>query len=68
MITKQQAEKIAKQIIPDVDTCLDEPKAFIFTIESPKPDQMDDNEVVVMKKDGKIVPYIHYITKIKEVK
>lgn len=62
MITKQQAEKIAKQIIPDVDTCLDEPKAYIFTIKSPKPYQMDDNEAVVLKKDGRVIPYIEYIT------
>jgi hypothetical protein len=66
MISVEQAWKIAKGY-SDVDTYIDEPKAYIFTIKNPRPDQMDDNEVVVMKKDGRVVPYIHYI-KIKGVK
>ena len=65
MISVEQGLKIAREYLPDVDFYIDEPKAYIFTIKNPGPDQMDDNEVVVMKKDGEVVPYIHYVTKIK---
>jgi len=64
MITKQQAEQIAKRYIPEADTCIDEPKAYIFTIKSPTPNQMDDNEVVVLKSNGKVISYIEYITSV----
>ena len=65
MITKEEALKIAKQIIPKVNKVKDDPKAYIFTNSNATGDEVWDNEVVVLKQTGKVVSYMDYIMNIK---
>jgi len=65
MITKEEALKIAKQIIPKVDTVKNDPKAYIFMNSKAKGGEVWDNEVVVLKSTGKVISYMKYLMEVK---
>ena len=62
MITEEQAYAIAKKIIPEVDSYSDEDLAYVFMNSKAKANELYDNEVVVLKKDGRVISYVDYIT------
>lgn len=65
MITFEQAKQKAKEIIPKADVYYDYPDAFIFSNSTAKGPEQVDNEVVILKPDGKIVDYSIYIMNTK---
>ena len=66
MISFEQANKIAKKIMPKADVYQEYSDVYIFFIKNPTKNEMWDNEVVVSKKDGKVISYTDYIMSSKK--
>lgn len=67
MITLEQAKQKALKVHPKINAVIEEPKAYIFSnSKATTKSEKTDNEVVVLKDNGKIVSYFQYITQIKE--
>lgn len=64
MISKEEAFKVAKRVLSTVNAVTEEPKAYIFT-DAKVSELVDDNEVVVLKKDGRVISYMQYIMEVK---
>lgn len=65
MVSIQEARRIADQYMEGIDSHIEEPQAYIFRVANPSPDEMEDNEVVVLKKDGRVISYMQYIMEVK---
>ena len=68
MITVKQAWDIAKKQLSTVDSYLDEDNAYVFFNSKAKGRELVDNEVVVIKRTGKVVSYVEYVTRDTEKK
>jgi hypothetical protein len=60
MILLENAIKKAKTIQP-INAMYEYPDAYVFTNTEAKDDETDDNEVVILKDDGKIISYSEYV-------
>lgn len=68
MITLEQAKQKALKVHPKINAVIEEPKAYIFSnSKAITKEEKTDNEVVVLKENGKIVSYFEYITEIRKL-
>ena len=59
-MTYEQAVTKAKKIYPAVDTVAEYEDAYVFYNSKAKGNDLEDNEVVVLKDNGKVVSMTEY--------
>lgn len=66
MITYEQAKEKAVKLKKNLDTTLEYKDAYMFYNSKARGNQQEDNEVIVLKKSGKIVSMTEYIIGTKD--
>lgn len=61
MITFEVALDKAKRVDPKIDSYAEYPEAFVFTNSKAKGDDQWDNEVVIERKNGKLISYTEFV-------
>ena len=66
MITYEQAKEIATKAKSGIDTALEYKDAYVFYNSKVNKSNMDDNEVVILKSNGKRVSMTEYVVGTKD--
>ena len=66
MITYEQAKKTAVNEKPEVNTVLEYKDAYMFYNSKARGNNLEDNEVIVLKKNGKVINMTEYIMGTKD--
>lgn len=66
MITYEEAKKTAQAAKINIDSVLEYKDAYIFYNSKARGNAQEDNEVVVLKRDGKVVSMTSYVIGTKD--
>lgn len=61
MLTYEQAKQKAQKEYPAVDSVLEYKDAYVFYNSKARGNKTDDNEVVILKKNGNVISMTEYV-------
>ena len=66
MITYEQAKAKAQKVLTGINTVLEYKDAYMFYNSKARGQEQEDNEVIVLKKNGKIISMTEYVMGTKD--